>query len=94
MDRVKVEKDWKARGFSSGLWVDPPGQVWEDYQHDVDELLMVVEGAIEVEMEGKKIYPNAGEEIFIPAKTVHSVRNVGRTTSHWLYGYKRKTSRG
>ena len=26
-----VEGDWPSRGFSCGLWVDSPGQVWEDY---------------------------------------------------------------
>ena len=89
MDRVKVEKDWKTRGYSCGLWVDPPGQTWEDYSHETDELLMVIEGALELEMQGKVLRPEVGEEILIPAKMLHSVRNVGRTTSRWLYGYKK-----
>jgi mannose-6-phosphate isomerase-like protein (cupin superfamily) len=88
VDRIKVEKDWKARGFSGGLWVDPPGQVWEDYRHDVDELFMLIEGEVELEMQGKKIRPKPGEEILIPANVLHSVRNLGRITSRWLYAYK------
>jgi mannose-6-phosphate isomerase-like protein (cupin superfamily) len=32
--------------------------------------------------------PSAGEELMIPAGVVHSVRNVGKTVSRWLYGYK------
>ena len=43
-DPEQVRKDWKARGFSCEVWVDPPGRVWEDYVHDTDELLMVLEG--------------------------------------------------
>ena len=43
-DRAKVAKDWQARGFSCDLWVDPPGQVWEDYVHSTDELLMLMDG--------------------------------------------------
>ena len=31
--RAEVEKDWQARGFSCGLWVDPPWQIWGDYVH-------------------------------------------------------------
>ena len=27
-----------GEGFSCDLWVDPPGQVWEDYRHATDEL--------------------------------------------------------
>jgi len=44
VDREKVKKDWAARGFSCGLWVDPPGQVWADFMHDTDELVMLLEG--------------------------------------------------
>lgn len=90
MDRVKVENEWRRKGYTCGLWVDPPGQVWEGYVHDTDELFMVVEGRIELQMEGRTFQPKIGEEILIPAKTVHSVRNLGRSTSRWLYGYKRK----
>jgi len=88
-DRSKIEKDWLVRGFSCGLWVDPPGQVWEDFTHDVDELLMVAEGALELEIEGRVFRPKVGEEILIPARANHSVRNIGGTTARWLYGYKK-----
>ena len=38
VDRETVARDWKARGFSCGLWTDPPGQVWEAFTHSTDEL--------------------------------------------------------
>jgi len=88
VERAQVERDWQARGFSCGLWVDPPGQAWEDYVHDTDELLMVLDGQLELEMQGRVFRPDAGEEVFIPARATHSVRNVGGTTARWLYGYK------
>jgi hypothetical protein len=50
VDRAHVENDWKSRGFSCGLWTDPPEQVWENYTHDVDELLMILEGELELEI--------------------------------------------
>jgi mannose-6-phosphate isomerase-like protein (cupin superfamily) len=84
----QIEHEWRARGFSCGLWVDPPGQVWEDYVHSTDELLMVLEGELELEMQGRTFRPKSGEEVFIPARVTHSVRNVGGTTARWLYGYK------
>ncbi len=88
LSRPRIERDWRARGFSCGLWVDPPGQVWEDYTHATDELVMVLEGELELEMQGKTFRPKTGEEVFIPAQALHSVRNVGGTTAKWLYGYK------
>ncbi len=80
--------DWSERGFSCDLWVDPPGQCWEDFTHRQDELLMLVEGALEVEIDGQSRRPEIGEELFIPAGARHSVRNIGAVTARWLYGYK------
>ena len=88
MNTQKIEKDWKARGFSFGIWTDPPGQIWEDYEHATDELFMVVEGDVELEMNGKKTRLKPGEEILIPKGVLHTVRNLGWTQSRWLYGYK------
>jgi len=89
MDLDHIEDDWRARGFSCAMWIDPPGQRWEGYVHGVDELVMVVDGAVELELRGETIRPAPGEEILIPAGVVHSVRNVGVATSHWLFGYRK-----
>lgn len=88
-DQAAVVRDWAGRGFSCGLWTDPPGQVWEDYVHDADELFMVVEGRVELELGGRRRTPPRGEEVLIPARAKHSVRNLGGTTARWLYGYRR-----
>ncbi len=90
VDQNKISVEWEQRGFSCDLWKEPPGQTWEDYVHDVDELVMVVAGKLEVEMQGQTFHPQCGEEIFIPKNVHHSVRNIGGTAAHWLYGYKRK----
>jgi quercetin dioxygenase-like cupin family protein len=84
-----VQKDWADRQFSCGLWTDPPGAVWEDYCHDTDELVLLLEGEVELEMKGQKTRLQKGREVLIPAQTFHSVRNLGSGTSYWLYGYKR-----
>jgi mannose-6-phosphate isomerase-like protein (cupin superfamily) len=88
-NRDTIEKEWAARGFSCDLWTDPPGRCWEDFTHAVDELVMVLEGRVEFEIDGVVRHPGAGEELFIPADALHSVRNRGNTTARWLYGYRR-----
>jgi mannose-6-phosphate isomerase-like protein (cupin superfamily) len=88
-DRDQIEKDWAARGFSCGLWIDPPGRVWADFVHDTDELVLLLEGAQEFDMGGKTYRLEIGEELLIPAGTRHTARNAGAVTSKWLYGYKR-----
>jgi quercetin dioxygenase-like cupin family protein len=90
VDRNAVAQNWHARGFSCGLWVDPPGQVWADFVHDVDELVMVVAGDVEFDIDGERQRPAAGDELLIPAGARHTVRNLGSGESRWLYGYARR----
>ena len=90
VDQKAVEKEWTARGFSCELWTDPPGRVWRDFIHESDELVMLVEGEEEFEMNGQIYRLEIGQELRIPAGTYHTARNVGGSASKWLYGYKRR----
>ena len=49
---------------------------------------MILEGDVEFEIDGHVYRPSVGQELLIPAGIIHSVRNIGKTTSRWLYGYK------
>lgn len=89
IDQPTVAASWRERGFSCALWVDPPGQVWPDFVHGTDELVMVVEGQVEFEIGGALHRPAPGDELLIPARTTHTVRTFGPRGSRWLYGYKR-----
>jgi mannose-6-phosphate isomerase-like protein (cupin superfamily) len=89
MDLSRVKQNWESRGFSCDLWVDPPGQVWADFVHATDELVMLIEGAVELSFAGKTLRPAVGEEVLIPAGVSHTVTNVGKTTNRWYYGYRR-----
>ena len=50
--------------------------------------MVLAEGEIEIEIEGKAQRPQIGEEVFIPANAVHTVRNVGQKNNVWYYGYR------
>ena len=91
MDLSHVRNDWEQRGFSCAVWTDPPGQVWADFVHEVDELVMLIEGEIELSFRGNTMRPKVGEEILIPAHASHTVKNIGGTTNRWYYGYKRRS---
>ena len=91
-DIARIESDWLTRGFSCEVWTDPPGQVWADFVHEVDELVMTIEGKVEFEFGGNTFRPLPGEELMIPAGASHTVRNVGNSTSRWLFGYRRRLS--
>lgn len=83
-----IKQNWNSRGYSFGVFRDPPGQVWADFVHRTDELVLLAEGEIELEIEGKTQRPIIGQEVFIPANAIHTVRNVGNTNNVWYYGYR------
>ncbi len=87
LDQAAVAADWRARGYSCGTFVDPPGRRWEDFVHDCNELVTVVEGRLEMEVAGATVTVAPGDEVFIPKGACHSVRNIHHDTSVWLYGY-------
>ena len=86
VDAVKAQ--WASRGFSFELWRDPPGRVWADFVHGVDELAMLLEGEIEFTVGGKSSRPAIGQELLIPAGVRHTVVNVGATANVWCFGYR------
>jgi len=91
MDTKQVQHNWQQRGFSCGIWTDPPGQIWSNYVHDTDELIMLLEGEIELSFQGTTFRPQVGEEFLIPAREVHTVINIGKTTNRWYYGYQKRS---
>ena len=88
MHQDKIRENWESRGYIFGVFKDSPGQVWADFVHRTDELVVLAEGDIEIEIEGKSQKPQIGEEVFIPANAIHTVKNIGKTNNVWYYGYK------
>ncbi len=89
-DRSTVAKDWHARGFSCGLWIDHAGREWSYQAKETDELFMMMSGELELEIEGQSIQPAIGEEIRIPAGMTHIIRNIEGKTARWFYGQQRE----
>ena len=77
MELSQIQQVWAERGLGCTVWTDPPGQVWANFIHEVDELVTLVEGEIELSSRDKTLRPGLGEEVFIPAAARHTVRNIG-----------------
>lgn len=55
-----------------------PGVAFGRHRHPGEELINVLEGSLEYEVEGKPpVTLRAGDVLFIPAGTVHAAKNVG-----------------
>lgn len=91
MNRKGVAERFAALGFGRDVWTDPPGQVWADFVHDVDEIVMPIEGKIEVSFAGKTLRPGPGEEI-VPVRAGTLSETPGpidkMDTKRWDYGYR------
>ena len=65
-----------------------PGAKFAKHKHPGEEVIYVLEGLFEYEVEGKPpVTLKAGDVLFIPAGTIHSARNVGTTNASELATY-------
>ena len=87
VEQRAVAQDWSARGFSCQLFVDPPGREWNDFVHRSNELVTVLEGQLRMTVAGRDLVLEPGDELFIPKDARHSVKNIHRGTTRWLFGY-------
>jgi mannose-6-phosphate isomerase-like protein (cupin superfamily) len=88
IDKDAVHRDWAGQGFSCEVWVDPPGQIWPDVLHDVDQMVLLLEGDCVVELHERTIRMMPGDELLLPAGERHTVRNRGNGPARWLHGYR------
>jgi len=55
-----------------------PGALASRHSHPGEEIVYAIEGAMEYRLDGKPpVTLKAGEVLFIPAGTIHAVKNVG-----------------
>jgi quercetin dioxygenase-like cupin family protein len=55
-----------------------PGVTAPRHRHPGEEIIYVLEGSLEYQLEGKPpVTLKAGDVLFIPAGTIHSAKNVG-----------------
>src|SRR3954469_21078727 len=65
-----------------------PGVAFPKHTHPGEEIIYVLEGTLEYEIEGKPpVTLKAGDVLFIPAGTVHAARNPGPATGSELATY-------
>jgi quercetin dioxygenase-like cupin family protein len=65
-----------------------PGYVAPKHTHPGEEIVYVLEGTLEYQVEGRQPATlEAGEVLFIPAGTIHTARNVGNGNGAELATY-------
>jgi quercetin dioxygenase-like cupin family protein len=65
-----------------------PRAVAPNHTHPGEEIIYVLEGSLEYQVEGKPpVTLHAGDVLFIPAATIHSAKNVGSDNAAELATY-------
>ena len=65
-----------------------PGVAFPPHSHPGEEIIYVIEGLLEYQVEGKPpVTLKAGEVLFIPAATIHAAKNVGSGNAAELATY-------
>ena len=64
-----------------------PGEVAPEHIHPGEEIIYVLEGKLEYRIGGKPVTVKPGDVLFVPAGTVHSVKNLGSTRGAELATY-------
>ena len=92
VDKDRVRTDWAQAGYSCELWVDPPERVWSDFVHEADLRLLLLAGSIQVELPGRTVQMQTGDELDVPAHTRFTIRHTGDQPARWLHGYRQPAS--
>lgn len=65
-----------------------PGEMAPNHTHPGEEIIYVLEGTLEYQVEGKPpVTLKAGDVLFIPYQTIHSAKNVGSVNAAELATY-------
>ena len=65
-----------------------PGVAFPKHTHPGEEIIYVLEGSLEYQVEGKPpVTLKAGDVLFVPARAIHSAKNVGSGNAAELATY-------
>lgn len=64
-----------------------PGYAAPKHTHPGEEIIYVIEGTLEYQIDGKPSTVKAGDVLFVPAGTVHSAKNIGSSNGAELATY-------
>jgi quercetin dioxygenase-like cupin family protein len=64
-----------------------PGYIAPRHTHFGEEIIYVIEGELEYQIDGKTFTVKSGDVLFVPAGVIHSAKNIGRGNGAELATY-------
>jgi len=92
MSESEYEIDWNDRGYSFGVGsIKFDKGVDKAVHNHKDEFVVAVNGKLEFTIDDRTFIAECDTEIFIPANSIHSIKNIGTEISTIYYGYKQSS---
>ncbi|MGD9684523.1 MAG: cupin domain-containing protein [Candidatus Obscuribacterales bacterium] len=79
-----IAAELRGQGLEVFAWSDAPGATYSPHSHGHDETIVVTAGCIEFEIDGVRHLLEKGDELVLPAGTVHSAVNPGDEPVRYL----------
>jgi mannose-6-phosphate isomerase-like protein (cupin superfamily) len=73
-----------AKHVTTTLVEMEPGGIQKPHHHETEQCYMITEGHGIMEIDGERADVKAGDTIFIPSNSVHSLMNTGATVLKYL----------
>jgi len=71
VDREKIEKILRDKGYDVYEWYDPPGTYYPLHTHPGKEVRWVIEGEVVIGAEGEEIFLKEGDMIELEPEVPH-----------------------
>lgn len=76
--------DVESRFFTRRFRLEPGGQIPAHKHQNTDHQQYVLEGEMDLQLDGRKRVVRAGDAVYIPAGTVHSYENAAKEPVSFL----------
>jgi mannose-6-phosphate isomerase-like protein (cupin superfamily) len=73
-----------SKHITTSLVEMKPGGIQKPHHHETEQCYMILEGNGLMEVDGEKAYVGAGDTIFIPSNSIHSLYNESQATLKYL----------
>ena len=73
-----------AKHITTTLVVMEPGGIQKPHHHETEQCYMILEGKGMMEIDGEKTTVKAGDTIFIPSNSLHSLINDGESILKYI----------
>jgi len=86
--RSQLEESLLEEGFDPFAWVDEPGKRYETHAHEHDEMIWILQGAMQFRVAGRVFDLGPGDRLTLPRGSQHEAQ-AGPEGCEYLVGQRR-----